>query len=165
MSDTNLEVFIENIKETTTVLQQLTICIKNLKTVLSRIDELEGVKPLYIHNVLIDVSTDTSEYDRLAGIALTIINDSETEFTNDTLLEYISSNTNYTNSKVLKVNGWCDYDDDKGYAYCLGYNAEHTRTNIKVSYNEGLDQTIIYIDDSVLEDTTATTITDNVIEL
>lgn len=40
MSDTRLDVFIQNLKDTTTVLQQLELCIKNLKNVLPEIDKI-----------------------------------------------------------------------------------------------------------------------------
>ena len=41
MNDTKLNVFIQNLKDTTTVLQQLELCIKNLKSVLGLIDDLD----------------------------------------------------------------------------------------------------------------------------
>lgn len=43
MSDTRLDVFIQNLKDTTTVLQQLELCIKNLKENLVIVDNMNEV--------------------------------------------------------------------------------------------------------------------------
>lgn len=61
MSNNRLNVFIQDLSDTTTVLQQLEVCIKNIKSILGYIDN----KELYMHSIRISGSyAGTSFYNR-----------------------------------------------------------------------------------------------------
>ena len=71
MSDTRKEVFIQNLKDTTTVLQQLRVCIEAIKETLGYIDDLEQiVKDL-------DIEAIDSRLNEISVITSNLVNDTD----------------------------------------------------------------------------------------
>lgn len=131
MSNTDLTVFIENLKETTTVLQQLTLCINEIKNCIS------NIKKIYVHNIYININDTSAEDTREGKFMIVIINNDNTEFTTNTLKNYLINNTNYENNKLLKTNGCINYDGSSGYIYSIGYNVTNTNFNFNVMWSQG----------------------------
>lgn len=96
MNDTNLNVFIQNLKDTTTVLQQLEVCIKNLKNGLSVIDgynarltALEN-KSLYQHTIYVDGLVQSNN--GTVKFIFVILNESKESITADNIASIIGTN-------------------------------------------------------------------------
>lgn len=96
MSDTNLEVFIQNLKDTTTVLQQLEVCIKSLKNGLSVIDgyndrltALEN-KSLYQHTIYVDGLVQSNN--GTVKFIFVILNENNENITADNIASIIGTN-------------------------------------------------------------------------
>ena len=96
MNDTNLEVFIQNLKDTTTVLQQLEVCIKSLKNGLAIIDGyndrltvLEN-KSLYKHTIYVDGLVQSGN--GTVKFIFDIFNESDENITEDNIASIIGTN-------------------------------------------------------------------------
>lgn len=148
MSDTRKEVFIQNLKDTTTVLQQLRVCIEAVKSLCDDIDIIDkDTLHLYRHNITLQYNEDGEEPDTTYLIT-SVLTTSKEEFTLDTLREYLKINIkdrdtiNATNSIYDEVN-----HVDSSY---LG-NFRLTNVYVYANINDTISVSIQYYDSSNVE--------------
>lgn len=98
MSDTRLNVFIQDLKQSTTVLQQLEVCIKSIKNILNYMDN----PAIYQHIIKFD---GIYNYGSCSNTIMTINTTSPVPFnTIDELIDWIKEDENRANSINLKSN-------------------------------------------------------------
>lgn len=113
MSDTNLNVFIQNLKDTTTVLQQLELCIKSFKNTLSVVDSfndrlsaLEN-KALYQHTVYVDGLVQSGN--GTVKFIFVILNENNENITVDNIASIIGTNkyiaSGFYNNSIAETSG------------------------------------------------------------
>lgn len=108
MSDTRKEVFIQNLKDTSTVLQQLRVCIEAVKSLCDDIDVIdENTNHLYQHTITLSDSDWEAEEPDEVYIKCCILSKKEEEYTLDTLkndINHIKRVVNHINSSYDDVN-------------------------------------------------------------
>lgn len=159
MNDTRLNVFIQNLKDTTTVLQQLELCIKNIKDLLPYMDKVDVLETevatliaekIYIHKL--NVSYRISANATNSNTIYILSSDSE-PYTLDTYKQYIANRgmqipvTSYCgdNLKHMVFDFYYSYIVDKFYIL-----ASYIDNGALTNGQKEIDSSTITLTDTIL---------------
>ena len=146
MSDTRKEVFIQNLKDTTTVLQQLRVCIEAVKSLCDDIDVIdENTNHLYQHTIILSYSDSEAEEPDEDYIKCCILSKKEAQYTIDTL----KNDINHIRRIVNNINTSYDSVNHIGSSYLGAIRL--TDVDVRLNLQDEIYVSINYYDNDALE--------------